>query len=198
MEVVSWNLKVKDSVTRKAGQNPFQLERAVSTEHLGVSQNGKRASVARTGQWEGEKSRWGRWESQGLSSAGPRGQWQGAGFYSGTRGAIDGFKQGAAISHLCYTVIYATGWRLDWRVQSLGTSTVNTTFLRNYHSIQTRGWGGMGWEQWRWKDLKCILKENYQGFLLDKKGGCGVIGEEARFPPWITGSMGCHFWNGEN
>ena len=36
-----------DSVLRKIGQRPFQLEGAVSTEHSAISQSGKRAAVAR-------------------------------------------------------------------------------------------------------------------------------------------------------
>lgn len=47
-EVVSRGLKVTDSVTRKAGQRPLQLEEAVSPESLGISWSGKRATVART------------------------------------------------------------------------------------------------------------------------------------------------------
>lgn len=42
-----------------------------------------------------------------------------------TGDAIDGFKQRVAISHLCFTDIHASSWRLDWRGQSLGTSKVN-------------------------------------------------------------------------
>lgn len=76
--------------------------------------------------------------------------------------------------HLCYTDIYATVRRLDWRVPSEGTSEVNKTFWRERTITASRQEGGD-------EGIQNISQNRITRSFLGIRKGAEMMGEEPRF-----------------